>query len=102
MLMQVVHLFVPFIFRVWSVRYNHFHDQLVLSSSSDSRVILNNVVSLSSEPYGHLVENDEDSDEEQENRYSYTLYIQHYTVNLQYLKVEVCLKLMILRSENLL
>lgn len=53
---------------VWSVRYNHFHDQLVLSSSSDSRVILNNVVSLSSEPYGHLVENDEDSDEEQENR----------------------------------
>ncbi|XP_060081010.1 EARP and GARP complex-interacting protein 1-like [Ylistrum balloti] len=51
---------------VWSVRYNHFHDQLVLSSSSDSRVILNNIVSLSSEPFGHLVENEEDSDEDQQ------------------------------------
>lgn len=48
---------------MWSVRYNHFHDQLVLTSSSDSRVILNSVVSLSSEPYGHLVEK-EDLDEE--------------------------------------
>ena len=55
-----------FVSRVWSVRYNHFHDQLILSSSSDSRVILNNIVSLSSEPYGHLVENDEDSDEDQD------------------------------------
>jgi len=53
-------------FRVWSVRYNRFHDQLVLSSSSDSRVILNNIVSLSSEPYGHLIENDDDEDEEEE------------------------------------
>ena len=44
------------------MRYNHFHDQLVLTSSSDSRVILNNVVTLSSEPYGHLVEKDDDSD----------------------------------------
>ncbi|XP_069126502.1 EARP and GARP complex-interacting protein 1-like isoform X1 [Argopecten irradians] len=51
---------------VWAVRYNHFHDQLVLSSSSDSRVILNNIVSLSSEPFGHLVENDDDSDEDQQ------------------------------------
>ena len=59
-----------FVFRVWSVCYNHFHDQLVLSSSSDSRVVLNNIVSLSSEPYGHLLENDDDSDEERdENRY---------------------------------
>lgn len=48
---------------VWSVRYNHFHDQLVLTSSSDSRVILNNVASISSEPYGHLVEDDENEDE---------------------------------------
>ncbi|XP_059162909.1 EARP-interacting protein homolog [Physella acuta] len=46
----------------WSVRYNHFHDQLVLTSSSDSRVILNSVVSLSSEPYGHLVEKDDEAD----------------------------------------
>ena len=59
-----------FVFRVWSVRYNHFHDQLVLSSSSDSRVVLNNIVSLSSEPYGHLLENDDDSDEDKDdNRY---------------------------------
>ena len=46
--------------RVWSVRYNHFHDQLLLSSSSDSRVILNNIVSLSSEPFGHLDEEEEE------------------------------------------
>lgn len=39
---------------VWSVCYNNFHDQLVLTSSSDSRVILSNLASLSSEPYGHL------------------------------------------------
>lgn len=52
---------------VWSVRYNRFHDQLVLSSSSDSRVILNNIISLSSEPYGHLME-DGDDDEDGEDR----------------------------------
>ncbi|XP_067678479.1 EARP and GARP complex-interacting protein 1-like [Haliotis asinina] len=52
---------------VWTVRYNHFHDQLVLTSSSDSRVVLNNIVSLSSEPFGRLVEkDDEDSEEEDE------------------------------------
>uniref|UniRef100_A0A8C9MC77 EARP complex and GARP complex interacting protein 1 n=1 Tax=Panthera tigris altaica TaxID=74533 RepID=A0A8C9MC77_PANTA len=42
--------------RVWSVRYNHSHDQLVLTGSSDSRVILSNMVSISSEPFGHLVD----------------------------------------------
>lgn len=42
------------------MRYNHFHDQLLLTSSSDSRVILNNIVSLSSEPFGHLDEEEED------------------------------------------
>lgn len=42
------------------MRYNHFHDQLLLTSSSDSRVILSNIVSLSSEPFGHLDEEDED------------------------------------------
>ena len=46
------------------MRYNHFHDQLVLSSSSDSRVILNKIVSLSSEPFPHL----EDEDDEDETR----------------------------------
>lgn len=44
---------------VWSVRYNQFHDQLVLTSSSDSRVILTNTSSISSEPCGHV---DEDKD----------------------------------------
>ncbi|KAK3601537.1 hypothetical protein CHS0354_027679 [Potamilus streckersoni] len=48
---------------VWSVKYNHFHDQLVLTSSSDSRVILSNIVSLSSEPYGHLADNDSDRED---------------------------------------
>lgn len=52
--------------RVWSVRYNHFHDQLVLTSSSDSRVILTNAMSISSEPFGHLVE-DEISEEEHDD-----------------------------------
>jgi WD40 repeat protein len=47
---------------VWKVRYNHFHDQLVLTSSSDSRVILNNLASISSEPYGHLIDDDVDDD----------------------------------------
>jgi hypothetical protein len=36
------------------VRYNHFHDQLVLSAGSDSHVVLSSVVSLSSDPYGQL------------------------------------------------
>ena len=55
------------------MKYNHFHDQLILSSSSDSRVILNNVVSLSSEPYGHLVENEDDSEEEKEETDRYQI-----------------------------
>ncbi|XP_072026211.1 EARP and GARP complex-interacting protein 1-like [Amphiura filiformis] len=49
---------------VWSVRYNHFHDQLVLTSSSDSRVILTNASSISSEPFGHLDDDDDDSDKD--------------------------------------
>ncbi|XP_049763235.1 EARP-interacting protein homolog [Schistocerca cancellata] len=44
---------------VWSIRYNHFHDQLVLTSSSDSRVILTSVASISSEPFGHLPDEEE-------------------------------------------
>lgn len=47
---------------VWSVRYNNFHDQLVLTSSSDSRVILSNIASLSSEPYGHIDEDEDDNE----------------------------------------
>lgn len=52
-------------FRVWSVRYNHSHDQLVLTGSSDSRLILSNMVSISSEPFGHLVDDDDLSDTEE-------------------------------------
>lgn len=40
--------------RVWSSRYNRFHDQLIVTSSSDTRVMLFNIASLSSEPYGSL------------------------------------------------
>ena len=47
---------------IWSVRYNHFHDQLVLTSSSDSRVILTNTASISSEPFGQLAEDDDDDE----------------------------------------
>ncbi|KAG7264160.1 hypothetical protein CRUP_038188 [Coryphaenoides rupestris] len=49
---------------VWSVRYNHSHDQLVLTASSDSRLILSNMVSISSEPFGQLVDDEELSDGE--------------------------------------
>eukprot|EP00052_Salpingoeca_macrocollata_P013058 m.102159 g.102159 ORF g.102159 m.102159 type:complete len:378 (-) comp18759_c0_seq1:37-1170(-) len=37
---------------VWSVRYNHSHDQLVLSASSDNLVVLHNAGSISSDLYG--------------------------------------------------
>uniref|UniRef100_A0A4X1UK38 EARP and GARP complex-interacting protein 1 n=1 Tax=Sus scrofa TaxID=9823 RepID=A0A4X1UK38_PIG len=50
---------------VWNVRYNHSHDQLVLTASSDSRVILSNMASISSEPFGHLVDDDDLSDQEE-------------------------------------
>lgn len=39
---------------VWSIRINRFHDQLVLTSSSDSRVILCSTASIASEPLGHM------------------------------------------------
>lgn len=58
------HFFFFEIPRVWSVRYNHSHDQLVLTASSDSRLILSNMVSISSEPFGHLVDEDELSEGE--------------------------------------
>ncbi|XP_015930057.1 EARP-interacting protein homolog [Parasteatoda tepidariorum] len=49
---------------VWCVRYNSFHDQLVLTSSSDSRVILSRAASVSSEPFGHLLDEDNHGDDE--------------------------------------
>lgn len=44
---------------VWSIRINRFHDQLVLTSSSDSRVMLCSTASISSEPFNHMVTLDE-------------------------------------------
>lgn len=57
-----------FFSRVWSVRYNHSHDQLVLTASSDSRLILSNMVSISSEPFGHLVDEEELSEGEENHQ----------------------------------
>lgn len=48
---------------IWSIRYNPFHDQLVLSAGSDARVALMRVQSIASEPFGR----DLDEDEEPEN-----------------------------------
>lgn len=55
---------------VWSIRYNSFHDQLVLTSSSDSRVILTNTTSISSEPFGNNITADDD-DEENDDSYGF-------------------------------
>ncbi|TMW56733.1 hypothetical protein Poli38472_006743 [Pythium oligandrum] len=43
---------------LWSVRYNRFHDQLVLSSSSDATLALWRVSSISSAPIVELDEQD--------------------------------------------
>lgn len=43
---------------VWSVHYNTFHDQLILTSSSDNRVVLSSIPSLSSEPYKTLIDDE--------------------------------------------
>ena len=45
---------------IWSVRYNQFHDQLILTSSSDGQVVLSSMTSISSEPFGHLIDEDDD------------------------------------------
>ena len=37
---------------IWSVRFNQFHDELVLTSSSDCHVVLTCMASISSEPQG--------------------------------------------------
>ena len=42
--------------RVWSVQYNLVHDQLVLTASSDSQVVLTRMASIASEPLQHLDE----------------------------------------------
>lgn len=45
---------------IWSIRYNQFHDQLVLTCSSDARVVLTRVASLASQPFGHLLDVEDD------------------------------------------
>ena len=45
---------------IWSLRYNQFHDQLILTSSSDGQVVLSCMTSISSEPLGHLIDEDDD------------------------------------------
>lgn len=49
---------------VWSARYNHFHDQLIISSSSDNQVALSNAGSLSSGLLEHLEEEEDDDEDE--------------------------------------
>lgn len=49
--------------RVWQVRYNVFHDQLVLTAGSDARVVLTSASSLSSEPFGKLVADEKDNED---------------------------------------
>lgn len=48
---------------VWSVRFNSFHDHLVLSSSSDGSVNLLRAASIASQPYGHLIEDELDEED---------------------------------------
>ena len=45
---------------IWSVRYNMFHDQLLLTSSSDGHVVLSCMASISSEPQGHIIDDEDD------------------------------------------
>ncbi|XP_076039917.1 EARP-interacting protein homolog [Oratosquilla oratoria] len=50
---------------VWSVRYNASYDQLVLTCSSDQRVILSNLPSIASQPFGTLADQEETSSEKE-------------------------------------
>jgi hypothetical protein len=44
---------------VWCVRFNPFHDQLLLSASSDARVLISSAASVSSENNTDVSINDE-------------------------------------------
>ena len=55
-------------YRVWSVRYNPFHDQLLLTCSSDNRVVLSSIPSLSSEPFKTIIDDDNQIDETSSNQ----------------------------------
>ena len=47
---------------IWCARYNRYHDQLLISSGSDSCASLWNIVSVSSAPLGELEENSKEED----------------------------------------
>jgi len=47
---------------IWSARFNPFHDQLILSCSSDSKVVLYNKLSVSSEQYQRYSDGDDEDD----------------------------------------
>lgn len=44
---------------IWSIRYNPFHDQLVLTAGSDARSVLMRAQSISSEPISNIQDEDE-------------------------------------------
>lgn len=51
---------------MWSVRYNAFHDQLILTCSSDNRVVLSSIPSLSSEPFKTIIDDETINDTKQQ------------------------------------
>ncbi len=53
---------------MWSVRYNPFHDQLILTCSSDNRVVLSSIPSLSSEPFKTIIDDDNHTNEMANNQ----------------------------------
>lgn len=52
---------------MWRVRYNAFHDQLLLTAGSDSRVLLHCLPTISSEAKGNRSMLSDDNDEENED-----------------------------------
>jgi len=50
------------------VRYNPFHDQLILTCSSDNRVVLSSIPSLSSEPFKTIIDDDNHTNEMANNQ----------------------------------
>lgn len=62
-------------FRVWSVRFNHFHDQLLLTASSDARVLLSSAASVSSENTNDISISDEN--ETDNNKQMFVFYFLH-------------------------
>merc|ERR1712130_712913 len=47
---------------IWCSKYNRYHDQLIISSGSDSNVSLWNIVSVSSAPLGEMEDNSKEED----------------------------------------